>query len=248
MRGSIARHPIRRLGQLIGVRPANIRRKGGVASFTFDDFPKSALAEGGGILEKHGLRGTYYVALGLMDTDGKLGPIAGSDDVRAAHARGHELACHTFSHLDCSRAATPQIIDEIDRNAEAFAALVDDFAPTNFAYPFGAVCRSAKRALAPRFATCRGIFGGINAGRVDLADLLATRLYDCSFDERHLRKLIDRNRAVGGWLIFYTHDVSATPSPFGCTPRQLEGIVAYAAARSAVLPVRDVVAGLGSRV
>jgi len=28
-----------------------------------------------------------------------------------------------------------------------------------------------------------------------------------------MRRLIDRNRAVGGWVIFYTHDVTDTPSP-----------------------------------
>ena len=35
-------------------------------SFTFDDFPRSALTVGGEILERHGARGTYYASLGVM--------------------------------------------------------------------------------------------------------------------------------------------------------------------------------------
>jgi hypothetical protein len=58
-----------------------------------------------------------------------------------------------------------------------------------------------------------------------------------------MRRLIDRACKIGGWLIFYTHDVTETPSRFGCTPRQWESVVAYAAER-AVLPVCDVLAKL----
>jgi hypothetical protein len=45
-------------------------------------------------------------------------------------------------------------------------------------------------------------------------------------------------------LVFFTHDVTGAPSPFGCNPGQLEAVVAYAAERSTILPVRDVIAGL----
>jgi peptidoglycan/xylan/chitin deacetylase (PgdA/CDA1 family) len=36
-----------------------------IVSFTFDDVPVSALANGATILEKHGVRGTFYVAGGI---------------------------------------------------------------------------------------------------------------------------------------------------------------------------------------
>ena len=60
--------------------------------------------------------------------------------------------------------------------------------------------------------------------------------------EAEMRRLVDRNRSIGGWLIFVTHDVIETPSPYGCKPGQLEAVVAYAAKRTTILPVRDVVA------
>jgi peptidoglycan/xylan/chitin deacetylase (PgdA/CDA1 family) len=245
MNGSIASRAARRLARFVRVRPGRVAWPGGAVSFTFDDFPKSAIDAGGAILEKHGVRGTYYVSLGLAGKDGNQGPIAELALIRETHRRGHELACHTYSHLDCSRAPAAAIIEDLRRNSEGFADLLG-VAPSNFAYPYGRYGLSAKRLLAPRFASCRGIVGGSNHGAVDLADLCGTAIYAPQYDQRALCRLIDRNREAGGWLIFYTHDVGADPSTYGCTPHQLERIVAYAAERTAVLPVRDVMAGLAT--
>jgi hypothetical protein len=88
------------------------------------------------------------------------------------------------------------------------------------------------------FSSCRGIDRGINHGLVDLADLLAVPLYAADFDGADMRRLIDRACSLDGWLIFFTHDVTGPPSPFGCNPGQLEAVVAYAAERSTILPVR----------
>jgi len=250
MRASVAALVARKIGSLqigswLATRPAKLAWEGGVVSFTFDDFPKSALTNGGSILANHGLRGTYYTALKLAGTQGNLGRMFDAEDVLAAHAAGHEIACHTYTHLDCCQADAASVVEEVRENGAKLSALLCGAQMTNFAYPYGAVSISAKRAVANRFASSRGTGQGINCGTVDLADLLGTRIYDCAFDRAALRALIDRTRAIGGWLIFYTHDVSDTPSEFGCKPDQLEEIVAYAAERSEVLPVRDVAARLG---
>jgi peptidoglycan/xylan/chitin deacetylase (PgdA/CDA1 family) len=230
--------------RLLPTRPARLGRDGGIVSFTFDDFPRSALACGGAILERYGARGTYYAALALAGTEGATGRLFDVADLRAARASGHELACHTYRHLDCARATTAEIVADVAANADAFAALADGFAPQSFAYPFGRISFAAKRALASRFASCRGIAAGINHGLVDLGELRANRLYAAEFDEAAFRRLIDRNAACGGWLIFYTHDIAESPSRFGCTPQQFAAVVAHAAATSPVLPAGDALAAL----
>ena len=49
--------------------------------------------------------------------------------------------------------------------------------------------------------------------------------------------------AGGGWLIFFSHDVSDDPSPYGCTPVMLEHALAtLAAAGIAALPVKHALA------
>jgi hypothetical protein len=85
----------------------------------------------------------------------------------------------------------------------------------------------------------------MNQGTVDLADLRSTSLYSRDFDRERLCQLIDDAQAASGWVIFYTHDVAEEPSPFGCTPADFQSIVAYAAENMPVLPIRDVLAGLG---
>jgi len=245
MRVSIAARIVREIGGLLCTRPAKINWPGGVVSFTFDDFPRSAWLNGGAILEQYDRRGTYYTAMGLAGTDGNLGPLFELEDLRAAHARGHEIACHTFSHRDCGRVPPGEIAAEIEANTAALVQALDGAAIANFAYPFGGVSLSAKQALSDKFASCRGTGRGINHGTVDLADLFSTSIYSRNFDRDRFCQLIEDAQAHSGWLIFYTHDVADEPSPFGCTPDQFRSVVAYAAENAPVLPVRDVLAGLG---
>ena len=245
MRVSVAARIVREIGGFLCTRPAKINWPGGVVSFTFDDFPRSAWLNGGAILDQYDRRGTYYTAMGLAGTVGNLGPFFEIEDLQAAHARGHEIACHTHSHRDCGRAAPGEIAAEIKANSAALALALDGAAIANFAYPFGGVSLSAKHALAGRFASCRGTGRGINHGTVDLADLFSTSIYSRDFDRNRLCQLIEDAQAHSGWLIFYTHDVADEPSPFGCTPAQFQSIVAYAAENTPVLPVRDVLAELG---
>jgi peptidoglycan/xylan/chitin deacetylase (PgdA/CDA1 family) len=226
-------------------RPGTVLWPGGVVSFTFDDFPKSALIAGGTILQKYGCRGTFYTALGLAGTEDELGVYCEPEDVLAAHEQGHEIACHTHTHLDCGRARPDAIVADIAENEAELSALLGGYLPQSFAYPFGEVSLAAKQAVADRFSSCRGISGGFNRGRIDLAELRATKLYATDYDETRLRSLIDRTCQSGGWLIFYTHDIRAIPSRYGCTPTQFEAMVVHAARHATVLPVGEVMARLG---
>lgn len=246
MRASLSTHLARKLGRFIPTQPRPVRWPGGVVSFTFDDFPKTALTVGGAILEKYDVRGTYYTAVNLAETDGNLGRMFDRADVEAAHAKGHEIACHTFRHLDCGRNHTSRLLADVDENAAAIRCLTGGYTPTNFAFPFGGISFSAKGALSQRFASCRGIGDGVNAGTADFADLKAVRVHQYADAAGSYRRIVDEARERNGWLIFYTHDVADEPSMFGCTAAQLETIVAYAVRTCPVLPVRDVIEGLES--
>jgi peptidoglycan/xylan/chitin deacetylase (PgdA/CDA1 family) len=242
MRSSISALIARKIGGFMRTRPADVHWPGGIASFTFDDFPRSALTVGGAILERHDGRGTYYTAMRFAGGGNHLGAMFDLADLAAAHRAGHEIACHTHDHLDCRYADRATITAEIEKNAQAIVDVLDTAAPTNFAYPYGAVSLTAKRVLAHHFVTCRGTGEGINAGKADLADLRVVTLYAHRFDEVALRARIDEARDRNGWVIFYTHDVSEDPSEWGCTPAQLEAVVGHAAQRLPILPVREVAA------
>ena len=71
---------------------------GPIITFSFDDFPRTALTIGADIVERVGGRATYYVAMSLMNTTNNLGDQFCAEDLVSVVKRGHEMASHTFSH------------------------------------------------------------------------------------------------------------------------------------------------------
>lgn len=192
-------------------------------SFTFDDAPQSAVLAGARILQAHGLRGTYYVAAGLAGRKGPVGRYASAEEMLAAEAAGHELACHTFSHLDCGQASGARISADVDQNVAALNAWGARPA-TNFAYPYGDVCLAAKRALGGRFDLLRALHPGLIETGCDLNQAPAVGIEGedgRAFAERWLERAARRK----AWLILYTHDVDGRPSPWGSTPATLEALI-----------------------
>ena len=96
---------------------------------------------------------------------------------------------------------------------------------TSFAYPFGDMSWGAKQFLQRRFASCRTTTGGVNRGLIDASALRAERLYSNSVTPERAVALIQNAIRERGWLIFYTHDVSSNPSPFGTTAALLAAAI-----------------------
>ena len=214
---------------------------GPIVSFTFDDFPRSAYTVGGKILESFSARGTFYTAFGLMNTPSHCGDNFRGDDLGKLVADNHELASHTFHHLSSRKTSVRAFVDDVVRGKAAIHGLPGIRATDNFAYPFGAVTARAKKAVGQKMSSCRSIFPGINGPVVDLNLLRANPLYGDVDELDSVRELLRKNTERRGWLIFYTHDVQATPSRYGCTPAFMEAAVKLAAKSSAkILTVNDV--------
>lgn len=230
----------RRLVQWIPARPHHIALQRPIVSFTFDDFPQSAATIGAPILEEAGVRGTFYACAQLAGTDGQYGRHFNADDIARLHLAGHEIGCHTFDHLDCAQAAVTAIASSLARNGQACAGFGVTTPLQSFAFPYGEAGFSAKRALPAHFTSARGIFGGLNHGLTDFAQLRAQKLYGEGSIERAMA-LIAEAKAKNGWAILFTHDVSETPSAFGTGPASLKALLA-AAQGCDVLTVRDAAA------
>jgi peptidoglycan/xylan/chitin deacetylase (PgdA/CDA1 family) len=202
-------------------RPVLLGERGPIVSFAFDDFPRTAYTTGGSILKSFGVRGTYYAAIGLMNTSNDLGEQFQADDLYSLVSNGHELAGHTFSHIRSSSIPLCAFQLDVKKGQQAIRQITGIAPSGNFAYPYGDVTLAAKKALGEEMTSCRGIFGGINAPDLDLNLLRANSLYGDVDQLTHVEKLISENKAKRGWLIFYTHDVRDNPSRYGCTPALL---------------------------
>lgn len=191
-----------------------------VLSVSFDDFPSSAAREGLPVLADAGVRATFYACAGLKGRESPFGPLFTEDDIAAVGAAGHDIACHTHSHLDCAQAPPAAVLAECDRNAESLSAMGVRTPLRHMAYPYGETTFALKQALRPRFATARGILPGLNRGRVDAMQLRAVSLYG-----EHAAEVItpwlEAAARRPAWLILFTHDVADQPSRFGTTPKAL---------------------------
>ena len=216
-------------------------------SFTFDDFPRTSLTEGGTILRRRGVRGTYFVSTQLLGHPSPSGPIATADDVKALLADGHELGCHTYEHLDGCNSSVDAFERSIRQNRTALADVVPGVDLPVFAYPLNGPVLSIKRAVGKHFVGCRGGGQTFNSGVVDLNLLKA---YFLDWRNRGnldaVRQVVERNAAERGWLIFATHDVASQPSKYGCQPDLFEEAVRLSIASGArVVPMMDACEALG---
>ena len=216
-------------------------------SFTFDDYPRSAWAEGGRILREHGVHGTYFVSMGLLGRDSVSGPIATQRELEQTVEDGHELGCHTFDHLDGTQAGPEAFVASIAANRAALCDVFPEAELPVFAFPLEGPTLAVKREVGRRFLACRGGGQSFNAGEIDL-NLLQSFFIDWKSrgDIGAIGRLIDDNTAARGWLILDTHDVTPAPSDYGCTPACFGEIVSHACRSGArVLPVAQVCRELG---
>ncbi|HYE47760.1 MAG TPA: polysaccharide deacetylase family protein [Caulobacter sp.] len=216
----------RRYTRLAFRKPVRLALDRPMLTFSFDDVPATAALAGARVLEAAGLRGTFYICAGLEDGKGPMGRYGSAEDARRLAAAGHEVACHTYSHLDCGQADQATITADVDRNG---IALADRGAPgpVSFAYPYGDVSFAAKRALGGRFKTLRTVQAGLVTDRADANQLPAVGV-EGPDGEARARAWMARAAKQKAWLILYTHDVAEAPSPWGCTPDALARLAAEA--------------------
>jgi len=211
-----------------------------IVSFSFDDCPKSVIENALKPLEQENWRSTIYIAMGLCGTTNHLGLHMSADDVKAVHDSGHEIADHTFNHIDAAQHSVIAFMADIDKNQSSLNALGLPLSET-FAYPYGQVTTQLKTALSAKFKGSRGIRSRESAEDIDLNQIRANRLYAGAEFEK-LMVQIERMKNKPGWLPIFTHDVRENPSPFGCSPTQMQKVInAVKASGAQVLTMADAI-------
>jgi peptidoglycan/xylan/chitin deacetylase (PgdA/CDA1 family) len=193
-----------------------------LASISFDDFPKSAWQVGGKILDKYGVKGTYYavgdfcskVAEGVQQYD--------ADDIRELVAQGHELGSHTYKHTSVFTVSNAALRKEEADNQAFFNEILGDYRLSTFAYPFGDISPRTKKLYSELYPLSRGIRHGVNGKWFDMAQLKAvpieSRLWNPEFIENWVREASEKN----AYLCLFTPDISDNPTPWGATPQMLD--------------------------
>jgi len=231
----------RRIARAVHKRPLTPKLSQSIISFSFDDCPQSAWKTAAPMLEDNGWRGTFYMAMGLCNITNHLGLHMSQDDVIAAYKNGHEIADHSYSHIDGQQVSTDEFLADIEKNQEALKAL--GLPPSrNFAYPYGCVSPKLKARLAQKFELARGIHNpalDVANAPLDTALLPAMRMYsEQTIDD--IIAAIDKLENAPQWLNLFTHDVRDRPSAYGCTPNDMARVIkAIKASGARVMPMID---------
>jgi peptidoglycan/xylan/chitin deacetylase (PgdA/CDA1 family) len=184
-------------------------------SLSFDDARASQL-EGARILDRHGLRASFYVL--------PSGIARRPESWRAVARAGHEIGNHTATHPCGGNFPFARTNALEDRTLADIAVDIDDASraidaalgtrPRTFAYPCGQsfVGRGRRRrsyvpVVADRFVAGRGYAGetGNLPERCDLAHLDAYVVDGLESDT--LNALVDTGRSRGEWVVMAGHDV-----------------------------------------
>ncbi|MCE9615182.1 MAG: polysaccharide deacetylase family protein [Lentisphaerae bacterium] len=190
----------------------------GALSLTFDDARPSQVAAGLPILDRHGVRATFYVS--------PAGVQARTEAWKQAAQRGHEIGNHTWTH-PCSgnfafvRANGNPLEDYTLERMEADIADADAWIerelgirPQTFAYPCGETfvgrgekLQSYSPLVARRYLAGRGFRQEYHNHPLhgDLARLAGTEADGASF--AYLRAQINRALDEGCWLVLVAHEV-----------------------------------------
>ncbi len=215
---------LRAAAKYVKTKQILMRNAAPLVSFTFDDVPDSAFLNGARVLDRSGVRGTFYIAAGTCGAQDEYWRVIAREQVAALHESGHEIGAHTFSHVNVQTLSAAEMAEETRRNDARLREICGDVRIENFAYPFGDVSIFRKLQLQREFASCRSIYEGINSGMIDLGLLKVAPLYGRS--AASVPALLDEVVRTNGWLIFYSHDIADPPSWIGCTPELLGEAVA----------------------
>jgi peptidoglycan/xylan/chitin deacetylase (PgdA/CDA1 family) len=205
-------------------------------SLSFDDARTSQVDAGTALLDRHGVKATFYVVPSGVER--RL------DGWKRAAASGHEIANHSLTH-PCSgnfawartRALEDYTLDQMQRElAEANRRIAElvGATPESFAYPCGQTfvgrgrnTQSYVPVAAALFVTARGWLDEApnDPAYVDFAQLTGIESDGKEFDQ--ILPIIENAAKTGLWVVLAGHDIGREGSQ---TTRltMLERLCAYA--------------------
>jgi peptidoglycan/xylan/chitin deacetylase (PgdA/CDA1 family) len=197
-----------------------------IVSFTFDDAEKSAFTAGSEMYSKYNVNATFYISLSFLEGQQENRDLYSIQDLKKCVLEGHELGCHTYGHLSFSGVKDQNLVlKDLLRNQSVLNLIGIDQPMRNFSYPRGLQTMLNRKITKRQYQTSRGIEHGINLGKTDLNNLKSIKLYEHLHSLEAIYTLLYEFKRMGGWLIFYTHDVKEGYSQYGCSPSYLEAVL-----------------------
>ena len=189
-------------------KPGPLRWAKPMVSITFDDGWQSVYDRALPLLDKHGFRSTQYVNASSIETPNFMT----AAEVQQMHDAGHEIAAHSYKHVDLTSIDADRLDEEMRKSEEALAAA--GFSTNDLAPPFGRSDPQVDWYASKYFDMVRGTDDGINTRQnLEPHDLKVFYVTDETTPE-NLAERSPRRPGLNGWLILVYHQI-ATPESTG---------------------------------
>jgi len=187
------------------------------------------------------MRKEITILLTLVLAIGLLGMLMNTTPVSAQTPTwdptlGWDFECHTHTHPHISTLTDAEIIAELEAVNKSFTDH-GYLAPRHIAYPYGdygknAVQRARIKAVVSIYRdTGRVVFGQMETYQIPDWYVHKAAQLKRATGMRKIQGWIDEAIATNALLHIFTHDVSAKPSSYGCTPAKLEQVLQYLKAK-----------------
>ncbi len=186
-------------------------------SLTFDDARISQTDIGVPLLDRHGVKATFYVSPGNL--------LLRAEDWKKASLNGHDVGNHSILHpctgnfaWSRNKALEDYTLDKMRIELDSASRLIEKVVgvnPVSFAFPCGQKfvgrgleARSYVPLIAEMFETGRGWLdeGPNNPSFCDFSQLMGMELDGKSFSQ--IKDLIESARKQGYWLILAGHEIN----------------------------------------
>ncbi|MDN4645938.1 polysaccharide deacetylase family protein [Arthrobacter sp. PsM3] len=187
-------------------KPGPLRWSQPMVSITFDDGWQSVYDRALPLLNKYNFKSTQYVNASSIETPNF---ITGAE-VQQMHQAGHEIAAHSYEHVDLTSIGTDRLDEELRKSEEVLAAAglgTDDLAP-----PYGRVDPQVDWYASKYFNVVRGTDDGINTRQnLEQHDLKVLYVTDETTPATLAEALAETSR-LNGWLVLVYHQIAAPDS------------------------------------
>jgi peptidoglycan/xylan/chitin deacetylase (PgdA/CDA1 family) len=187
-------------------KPGPLRWDKPVVSITFDDGWQSVYDRALPLLNQYNFKSTQYVNASSIETPNFIT----AAELQQLHQAGHEIAAHSYEHLDLTSIGTDRLDEQLRKSTEALAAAglaTDDLAP-----PYGRSDAQVDWYASKYFNVIRGTNDGINTRQnLDPHDLKVLYVTDETTPETVAEALAGTARS-NGWLIFVYHQIANSGS------------------------------------
>jgi peptidoglycan/xylan/chitin deacetylase (PgdA/CDA1 family) len=229
----------------------------GAVSLCWDDARPSSVRAGAPILDRFGVKGTFYALPRNMTKEYPMW--------RRAAARGHEIGNHTIKHPCMGNFISWQTPETMLENytlkrmereileANRVLKAMVGVEPTSFAYPCaqtyvgrGVNLRSYIPVIAKHFEVGRSGFSEMYASpeRCDLAQVPSMNFDGQTFEQ--VRALVDAAMADGCWLVLTGHEVGDGRVKQTVSAKTLEKLCAFLKRRTDIWT--DTVTAVGRHI